>query len=145
MAVCGAGCMGFVNLDDGLRATGYIEREVLPHGPIALVTHSGSIFSALLRTRRALGYTLAVSSGQELVTTTADYLDYVLEHTDTRVLALVLEARVTALGSSARATRRGSRRPHRRAAGRQLAARRESRDRALRCAGGSPRHVGRAG
>jgi acyl-CoA synthetase (NDP forming) len=84
--------MGFVNLDDGLRATGYIEREVLPHGPIALVTHSGSIFSALLRTRRALGYTLAVSSGQELVTTTADYLDFVLEHTDTRVLALVLEA-----------------------------------------------------
>jgi acyl-CoA synthetase (NDP forming) len=92
MALCGAGCMGFVNLDDGLRATGYIEREVLPRGPIALVTHSGSIFSALLRTRRALGYTLAVSSGQELVTTTADYLDYVLEHTDTRVLALVLEA-----------------------------------------------------
>ncbi len=92
MALCGAGCMGFVNLDDGLRATGYIEREVLPRGPIALVTHSGSIFSALLRTRRALGYTLAVSSGQELVTTTADYLDYVLEQTDTRVLALVLEA-----------------------------------------------------
>ena len=49
------------------------------------------MFSALLRTRRALGYTLAVSSGQELVTTTADYLDYVLEQTDTRVLALVLE------------------------------------------------------
>ncbi len=64
----------------------------MPRGPIALVTHSGSIFSALLRTRRALGYTLAVSSGQELVTTTADYLDYVLEQTGTRVLALVLEA-----------------------------------------------------
>jgi acyl-CoA synthetase (NDP forming) len=92
MALCGAGCMGFVNLVDDLRATGYIERELLPRGPIALVTHSGSIFSALLRTRRALGYTIAVSSGQELVTTTADYLDFVLEHTDTTVLALVLEA-----------------------------------------------------
>jgi len=90
MALCGAGCMGFVNLVDDLRATGYIERELLPRGPIALVTHSGSIFSALLRTRRALGYTIAVSSGQELVTTTADYLDFVLEHTDTTVLALVL-------------------------------------------------------
>ncbi len=92
MSLCGPGCMGFVNLVDDLRATGYIEREVLPRGPIALVTHSGSMFSALLRTRRALGYTVAVSSGQELVTTTADYLDYVLEQTDTRVLALVLEA-----------------------------------------------------
>ncbi len=92
MAVCGAGCMGFVNVVDDLRATGYIEREAIPRGPIALVTHSGSIFSALLRTRRALGYTLAVSSGQELVTTAVDYLDYTLEHTDTRVLAFALEA-----------------------------------------------------
>ena len=91
MALCGAGCMGFVNVADGLRAIGYLERADLPRGPIALVTHSGSVFSALLRTRRALGFTLAVSSGQELVTTTADYLDYVLDQTDTRVVALVLE------------------------------------------------------
>jgi acyl-CoA synthetase (NDP forming) len=91
MALCGAGCMGFVNNEDGLRATGYVERDDLPHGPIALITHSGSVFSALLRTRRALGLTLAVSSGQELVTTTADYLDYIVSETDTRVIALVLE------------------------------------------------------
>ena len=91
MALCGAGCMGFVNVADGLRAMGYIERDELPLGPIALVTHSGSVFSTLLRTRRALGFTLAVSSGQELVTTTADYLDHVLDQTETRVLALVLE------------------------------------------------------
>lgn len=91
MALCGGGCMGFVNVADGLRATGYVERAELPRGPIALITHSGSAFSALLRTRRALGYTLAVSSGQELVTTTADYLDFVLDETDARVVALVLE------------------------------------------------------
>jgi acetate---CoA ligase (ADP-forming) len=91
MAVCGAGCMGFVNVVDDLRATGYVERPVLPHGPVALVTHSGSMFSALLRTDRAIGYTVAVSSGQELVTTAADYVEYALDNTDTRVLALVLE------------------------------------------------------
>jgi acetate---CoA ligase (ADP-forming) len=91
MAVCGAGCMGFINVSDDLRATGYLERVPLPGGPIALVTHSGSIFSALLRTRRALGYTLAVSSGQELVTTAADYLDFALDQPGTRLLALVLE------------------------------------------------------
>ena len=55
------------------------------------MTHSGSVFSTLLRTRLRLGFDLAVSSGQELVTTTADYVDHVVEHTDTRVLALVLE------------------------------------------------------
>jgi acyl-CoA synthetase (NDP forming) len=92
LAVCGAGCMGFVNVARGVRATGYLEPDPLPAGPIALVTHSGSVFSALLRTRRALGFTLAVSSGQELVTTAAAYAEYALSLPQTRVLALVLEA-----------------------------------------------------
>jgi acetate---CoA ligase (ADP-forming) len=91
MALCGAACMGFVNVTDGLRAIGYVEPDPLPSGPIALVTHSGSVFSALLRTRRALGYTLAVSSGQELVTTTADYAQFALAQPATGVLALVVE------------------------------------------------------
>ena len=46
MAVCGAGCMGFVNVAYGLRAVGYVEPDPLPAGPIALITHSGSVFSA---------------------------------------------------------------------------------------------------
>jgi acetate---CoA ligase (ADP-forming) len=92
MALCGAGCMGFVNVAYGLRAVGYIEPDPLPAGPIALVTHSGSVFSALLRTRRGLGFTLAVSSGQELVTPAAAYARYALSLPQTKVLGLVLEA-----------------------------------------------------
>ena len=92
MELCGAGCMGFVNVAQGLRAIGYTEPDPLPAGPVALVTHSGSVFSAMLRMRRAIGYTLAVSSGQELVTAAPSYLDYALELPETRVLALVLEA-----------------------------------------------------
>ena len=92
MALCGAGCMGFVNVAHGLRATGYLEPDPLPGGPVALVTHSGSVFSAMLRARRGFGFTLAVSSGQELVTTAADYARYALRQPETRVLALVLEA-----------------------------------------------------
>jgi acetate---CoA ligase (ADP-forming) len=92
MHVCGAGCMGFVNVARGLRAIGYVERDPLPAGPVALVTHSGSVFSALLRTRRAFGFTVAVSSGQELVTPAAAYARYALSLPETRVLALVLES-----------------------------------------------------
>ncbi len=92
MALCGAGCMGFVNICRGLYAIGYTEPDPLPAGPVALVTHSGSVFSALLRARRAIGFTLAVSSGQELVTAAPAYLDYALSLPQTRVLALVLEA-----------------------------------------------------
>ena len=91
MAVCGAGCMGFVNVARGLRAVGYLEPDLHP-GPVALVTHSGSVFSALLRARRGFGFSVAVSSGQELVTTAAAYARYALSLPETRVLALILEA-----------------------------------------------------
>jgi acyl-CoA synthetase (NDP forming) len=91
MEVCGGGCMGFVNRVHGLRAIGYLEPYPLPAGPIALVTHSGSAFSALLRADRRLGWTVAVSSGQELVTTTSSYVDYALSLPETEVVALLLE------------------------------------------------------
>ena len=92
MALCGAGCMGFVNVARGLRAVGYVEPDPVPAGPVALITHSGSVFSTLLRAGRGFGFSLAVSSGQELVTTAAAYARYALQLRETRVLALVLEA-----------------------------------------------------
>lgn len=91
MAVCGAGCMGFVNNARGVRALGYLEPDPLPSGAISLVTHSGSAFSTLLRARRGFGFRLAVSSGQELVTTAADYVEYALDDPDTRIIALLME------------------------------------------------------
>jgi acyl-CoA synthetase (NDP forming) len=91
LAVCGAGCMGFVNNVAGVRALGYLEPDPLPAGVVSLVTHSGSAFSTLLRSRRGFGYRLAVSSGQELVTDTADYVDYALDDPGTRLVALLME------------------------------------------------------
>jgi acyl-CoA synthetase (NDP forming) len=91
LALVGGGCMGFVNPVDGVRALGYLERDELSPGPIALVTHSGSLFSALLRTHRRLDYALAVSSGQELGLTAGDYVAWALERPETRVVGLFLE------------------------------------------------------
>lgn len=91
MAVCGAGCMGFVNTATGVRALGYLEPDPIPAGTVSLVTHSGSAFSTLLRANRGFGFRLAVSSGQELVTDTADYLDYALADPGTELVALMLE------------------------------------------------------
>jgi acyl-CoA synthetase (NDP forming) len=92
MALCGAGCMGFVNLARGLFAVGYLLPEPVPAGPVALITHSGSVFTAMLNARRGFGFTLAVSPGQELVTGAPAYARYALSLPETRVLALVLEA-----------------------------------------------------
>lgn len=91
MAICGANCMGFVNLERGLRATGWEEPAELPPGGITLVSHSGSAFAALLHNDRNLRFNLAVSSGQELVVTTADYMAYALELESTEAIALFIE------------------------------------------------------
>jgi len=91
MALCGAGCMGFVNNVTGLRALGYLEPDPLAVGGVSLITHSGAAFSTMLRANRGFGFRLAVSSGQELVTDTADYVDYALDDPQTTLIALLLE------------------------------------------------------
>ncbi len=91
MAVCGGNGMGFFNLEHSLRVCGYPEPAGLPRGPVAVVSHSGSVFSALLHNDRGLRFNLVVSAGMELVTTTAAYLDHALELPSTRVVALFLE------------------------------------------------------
>jgi acyl-CoA synthetase (NDP forming) len=91
MAVCGGNGMGFFNLEQSLRVCGYPEPPDLPAGPVAVVTHSGSVFSALLHNDRGLRFNLVVSAGNELVTSAAAYLDHALELPTTRVVALFLE------------------------------------------------------
>lgn len=91
MVVCGGNCMGFANQEARLRATGWYLPERLDPGPIALVSHSGSAWAALLHNQRDLRFNLAVSSGQEFVTTTADYVRYALGRESTKAIALFIE------------------------------------------------------
>jgi acyl-CoA synthetase (NDP forming) len=91
MRICGANCMGFLNLERRLRALAFHEREDLEPGGIAWLSHSGSAFSALLHSQRGLRFNIAVSAGQELTTTMADYLAYAVELPSTEVAALFLE------------------------------------------------------
>ncbi|MGH2659813.1 MAG: CoA-binding protein, partial [Actinomycetota bacterium] len=91
MAVCGGNCMGFANLEKGLRALGFYEPKGLRPGPIAFISHSGSAFSALLHNHRGLSFNLAVSSGLELVTTAADYVRYALALDSTKAIGLFVE------------------------------------------------------
>jgi acyl-CoA synthetase (NDP forming) len=91
MAVCGGNGMGFFNLEQSLRVCGYPEPPDLASGPVAVISHSGSVFSALLHNDRGLRFNLVVSAGNELVTSAAAYLDHALELPSTRVVALFLE------------------------------------------------------
>jgi acyl-CoA synthetase (NDP forming) len=91
IAVCGGNCMGFYNLEYGLRICGFPPPDWMRAGGIAFITHSGSAFSALCHNDRRMGFNLAVSAGQELATNVADYLDYVLDLASTKVVGLFLE------------------------------------------------------
>jgi acyl-CoA synthetase (NDP forming) len=91
MAICGGNCMGFVNVERRLRATGWYEPERLEPGPIAFISHSGSAFAALLHNDRGLRFNVAVSAGQEFVTTTVDYMRYALGLASTSAIGLLIE------------------------------------------------------
>ncbi len=91
MAMCGGNGMGFLHLDHQLRVTGFLTDDRMRAGPITLLSHSGSAFAAFGWNDRSLGFNLIVSSGQEIVTTMAEYAAYALEQPTTRVIGLMLE------------------------------------------------------
>jgi acyl-CoA synthetase (NDP forming) len=91
MAICGGNCMGFANLWRNVRALGFYEPKGLRPGGLVFISHSGSAFSALLHNDRGLRFGLGVSSGQEFVTTAADYLRYALEQPETSAIGLFIE------------------------------------------------------
>jgi acyl-CoA synthetase (NDP forming) len=91
MALCGVNGMGFLNLDHRLRICGYVEPEDAGPGPVCFLTHSGSLFTAFLHNRRSIRFNLAVSTGQELVTTMDEYLEYAVAQPTTKVVALFIE------------------------------------------------------
>ena len=89
--ICGGNGMGFLNLADGLRVCGFHQPADLVPGGITFLSHSGSMFSAMLHNRRSLRFNLVVSTGLESNTTMDRYLDWALDHASTRVIALFLE------------------------------------------------------
>ena len=91
MSLCGANCMGFYTPSAGLRVASAASPEGLQRGGIAWIAQSGSAFGALSHNDRRLGFSLVVSTGMELVTTVADYMDWALHQPETRVIGLFIE------------------------------------------------------
>jgi len=89
--ICGGNGMGFVNVEQRLRVCGFYQPDLLVPGGIAFLSHSGSLFSALLHNRRGLAFNLVVSTGLELNTRMSDYLAWALDQESTRVVALFME------------------------------------------------------
>lgn len=92
MPIVGGNCMGFYNVEKWFRAFPFNRPYELQEGGVTLIAQSGSVLTALLWNDQKLRFNLAISPGQELVTTTADYMDYALDQESTKVIALFLES-----------------------------------------------------
>jgi acyl-CoA synthetase (NDP forming) len=91
VVLCGGNGMGFYHFHQKLWVCGFRTRPDHRAGGTVLLTHSGSLFTALVDSEARIDYGLAVSSGQELNTTLADYMDFALDQPWTRVIGLFME------------------------------------------------------
>ncbi len=91
MAVCGNNCMGFFNTVDGIKMSANPPLMAETAGNVGLVSHSGSTWSGLLGNQRDLVFNYAISAGQEIATTMAEYIEFLLAAPETRVIACLME------------------------------------------------------
>lgn len=90
MPLCGANGNGFFNVAANTHVAWYGLGRLEP-GPIGLISHSGGLFLTFAGDDKRLQYNLIVSPGQELVVSLADYMHYMLDQPETRVIALFAE------------------------------------------------------
>jgi acyl-CoA synthetase (NDP forming) len=96
MRILGPNTIGLVNLTDGivLSATGALEMDRFPAGPIGVVSQSGGILGALLSraAARGIGLSKLVSTSNEADLELSDFIDHFADDEATRVIALYIEA-----------------------------------------------------
>lgn len=95
LRILGPNCIGYINTHDRVAATfiSALFNGLPAPGAIGLVTQSGGMGNALLSRAadRAMNLSHFISSGNELNLTSADFVDYLADDANTRVIALFLE------------------------------------------------------
>jgi acyl-CoA synthetase (NDP forming) len=91
LVVCGPNCMGFLAPELGLAVTGYRTNPDTPSGNVTLVSHSGSVWESFVQNKRGVAFNYIVSTGNEMVTTVADIMQFALADDSTEVIGLYLE------------------------------------------------------
>jgi acetate---CoA ligase (ADP-forming) len=91
LAVCGPNCLGLLNFSGSSALFGTSLPDHVERGKVAAIVQSGSIGIALLNAARGLGLSYLITSGNEAVTTAADYLDAILDEKDVATVILFAE------------------------------------------------------
>ncbi len=90
VAICGGNGSGFYNREAKVRCQMWGGKPEEP-GPVTLISQSGSAWAAMVNNDGRLRFNLSVSSGQEITTDAAAYMDYALDMASTRAIGLFVE------------------------------------------------------
>lgn len=93
LLVCGPNCMGALSIADNMLFYPAPRVRGLPAGPVGVVFQSGGTFQYWLQqaATRGLGFSYAVSSGNELNIDLADYINFLVDDPATEVIACMIE------------------------------------------------------
>ena len=93
MTLCGPNCMGVIS--PHVPSLVYIQAVHDPSrlaGNVGMISQSGSICIGLLTDCRRFGWSQVISSGNEAVVAAVDFLEYLIDDPETRVIAMFLES-----------------------------------------------------
>jgi acyl-CoA synthetase (NDP forming) len=93
MTLCGPNCMGVIS--PHVPSLVYIQAVHDPTrlaGNVGMISQSGSICIGLLTDCRRFGWSQVISSGNEAVVAAVDFLEYLVDDPETRVIAMFLES-----------------------------------------------------
>ncbi|MEM7120448.1 MAG: acetate--CoA ligase family protein [Pseudomonadota bacterium] len=93
IALCGPNCMGVMSVQNKSHA--YMMDVFDPKalaGNVGLISQSGSISIGLLTDTRRFGFSHVISSGNEAMTTTAAYMEHLIDDPATEVIAIFAES-----------------------------------------------------
>lgn len=95
MVIEGPNCLGLVNHVDGVPLT-FVETPSTPLGDragVGIVSQSGAMAAVLGVTlfSRAIGLSYSISTGNEAASGVEDYVDYLIDDPQTRIIAMIVE------------------------------------------------------
>lgn len=92
MVICGPNCMGSYSVGEGLWTFPTVT-PLLKKGPVGLIFQSGGSLGNWIKgaTERGIGFTYAISSGNEVSLDLVDYLSFLVDDPDTKVITLMIE------------------------------------------------------
>lgn len=95
IAVCGPNCVGIINFQDriAMSFSQFLQTPRLVPGQIAFISQSGALGGSLLNRAqdKKIGFSYFISTGNEAVLESSDFMGYFIDDPDTKVIMALIE------------------------------------------------------